>query len=119
MNEFMLKTEKIRLSQRVWVLFFLEIVCVIIFFVIIFMASNNIMNGWDNLKYLYPLIFTLTFFVILNIIGLFIYSLEIKKYKKLSQKSPILLNVLRTLSVVVFILLLPGLFMIVFGKFFS
>jgi len=109
--------EQMKISQKVWVLFSLEIVCGVIFFVIIFNAGNNIMNGWDNLKYLYPIILTLTFFIILNIIGLFIYSAEINKYKKLSQKPPILLTILRTLSAVVFVLLLPSLFMIVFGKF--
>lgn len=113
----MLKTEQIKISQKVWVLFFLEIVCVVIFFVIIFKASNNIMSGWDNFKYLYPLIFSLIFFIILNIIGLFVYSSEIKKYKELSQKAPMLLNILRTFSVVVLILLLPSFFMIGFSMF--
>lgn len=113
----MLKTEQIRLSRRVWILFFLEIICVVIFFVIVFKASNNIMNGWDNFKYLYPLIFSLIFFIILNIIGLVVYFSEIKKYKELSQKTPMLLNILRTFSVVVLILLLPSFFMIVFSMF--
>jgi magnesium-transporting ATPase (P-type) len=99
-----LKEQKRFLSKSIWALFLLEVACVLLYFSIVFYVVDKNLPGLEGLIYVYASMIPIGLFIILNIVGLFIYPREINKYKELSQKPPILLNILRLLSLIVSII---------------
>lgn len=98
------KEPKRFLSKSIWALFLLEVACVLLYFSIVFYVVDKNLPGLEGLVYVYASMIPIGLFIILNIVGLFIYPREINKYKELSQKPPILLNILRLLSLIVSII---------------
>ena len=106
LNQSMPKKQIIRISQSVWTLFSLEVLCVLIFFGFIFNQASRGPAEYGDFTILYPTMLSLLLFAILNIIGIFIYPRKIREYKELNQRPPILLSVLRFFSILVSIIIL-------------
>lgn len=98
------QVEVSNLSTRI--LFDSEIICVLMFLGISGYAASHPLGGMNNLIYSFALFVTILVFVIINIIGLFVFFHKIKKHKSLNQKPPRLLKRLIVLSVLTVVLAL-------------
>lgn len=109
--------QTVKISQSVWVLFSLEVLNVLVWFSLLFyQAARGPVKYGKSIAVPYIIMVSILFFVILNIIGLFIYRLKLREYKELNQKPPMLLNVLIFFSDFISITVLLLLILIIFNN---
>lgn len=105
-SESTLPIKQIKISfKSVNIIFYLEIISVLIFFSILYYALSRPMlpeyGGFIyliGLVYLFYLALPFLFFIVLNIIGFFIFSNKIKECRGANQKPSLLLKILNSLS---------------------